>query len=300
MLFKDGIFRSEAVVRQGRVEPLDVRLQSNAPHEWLFLTGLGVALAAIVLWLFLGRVEQSLSAQAVLVKAGERHALFAPVSGTIAESFAEEGDRLVAGQPIALVMWPGEFYRMPNPRDSMLDSQADIETAKSSEAGETPQTPAESLRAPDLDGGLIRSPRDGELIGYRLTAGRFVTAGSLIAYVRSDVVVGGDVYDAWEVLAFVTRDQAARLKTGMTAQMQVNNFGGDDQLRFSGEISEVGMRAQEIPQWIRDLGFEVGGRFHLVRVALAQGAQPPVAGGGMGSLRIVVERHAPIALLAPK
>ena len=42
-MFINRLFREQALARRQRQEPLDDRLQVTAPHEWLLVAGLGVA-----------------------------------------------------------------------------------------------------------------------------------------------------------------------------------------------------------------------------------------------------------------
>ena len=95
------IFRQRALRRRARQEPLDDRLQVTAPHEWLIVAGLVVALAALVAYAAIGRVERTVSYQATLILPGERHHLVAPASGYITDVLAATTETVGPGQPIA-------------------------------------------------------------------------------------------------------------------------------------------------------------------------------------------------------
>lgn len=56
------LFRDEAFARRGRTEPIDGLMRITAPHEWLFLGLLGVALSGVVAWAMLGTIERGFSA----------------------------------------------------------------------------------------------------------------------------------------------------------------------------------------------------------------------------------------------
>ncbi len=60
------LFRDEAFARRGRTEPIDGLLRITAPHEWVFLGLLGLALLGALVWAVFGTVERGLSASCEL------------------------------------------------------------------------------------------------------------------------------------------------------------------------------------------------------------------------------------------
>ena len=101
------IFREKALARRAEREAVDARLQVTAPHEWLVVSGLGVALLVLLAYGVLGQAERSLTVDAVLVQPGERVDVVAGVSGVVASVFAKAGDAVKAGQVIARVRQAG-------------------------------------------------------------------------------------------------------------------------------------------------------------------------------------------------
>ena len=71
LLFRT-VFREKALARRSEREAVDARLQVTAPHEWLLLSGLAVALLALLAYGLLGRAERSLMIEAVVIQPGER------------------------------------------------------------------------------------------------------------------------------------------------------------------------------------------------------------------------------------
>ncbi len=69
-----GLFREEAFARRGQREPIDGLLRVTAPHEWVILLGLVLALGATAAWGLFGSVERSLGADCALVQPDERYA----------------------------------------------------------------------------------------------------------------------------------------------------------------------------------------------------------------------------------
>ena len=60
------LFRDEAFARRGRAEPIDGLLRITAPHEWVFLALLGIALIAVLAWAVFGTIERGLSASCLV------------------------------------------------------------------------------------------------------------------------------------------------------------------------------------------------------------------------------------------
>lgn len=71
MAERKRLFREEASARRGRAEPIDGLLRITAPHEWLFLVLLGVALLGVLAWAVLGTIERGYSADCLLVAPDE-------------------------------------------------------------------------------------------------------------------------------------------------------------------------------------------------------------------------------------
>ena len=59
-MFFQTMFREKALAQRARRETVDARLQVTAPHEWLLVSGLGVALVVLLAYGLLGRAERSL------------------------------------------------------------------------------------------------------------------------------------------------------------------------------------------------------------------------------------------------
>ncbi len=85
------LFRDEAFARRGRTEPIDGLLRITAPHEWVFLALLAVALIAVLAWSVFGTIERGLSASCLVT---------APSAGgveAVARLPSEDARRIVVG-----------------------------------------------------------------------------------------------------------------------------------------------------------------------------------------------------------
>ncbi len=61
------LFREQALARRGRAEPIDGALRITAPHEWLFLLLLGLALLGVLAWAVLGTIERGFQEDCLFV-----------------------------------------------------------------------------------------------------------------------------------------------------------------------------------------------------------------------------------------
>ena len=284
------VFREEAIARRSRPEPLDDRLQVTAPHEWLVLTGVGLALLALLAWGVSGRVERSLSVDVVLVQPGGRHAVTSPVSGDVVEVLAEVGDFLAAGQAIARVR-PLEARREARITGRIVDAVEEELRGDAAALREALLAAANRLGAVErLAGESIVAPREGTLVAHGLTPGRPVRAGETVARLR------GRSEGDWQALAFVSSTEAGRLAGGMDADVRVALPGWPAPSAFEARVAEVSPRPAAAPEWLAGLGLSTPAPAHLLRLVLNEPPPQPLDGAG-GRARIVLGRQSPAALL---
>ena len=212
----------------------------------------------------IGRVERSLSVEAVLVQPGERVAVIAGLPGVVADVLAEVGDTVAQGQPIARVRTPA-VRALAAPR------------AEAAQRGVDDFTTHDVFTTHD-----IVAPHDGELVTLALAAGRRVAAGDLAARVRT--ASGGP----GEAIGFVTRDEALQLAPGMRAQVRLVVPGAGAPRILPARVERVSPRAAPPAPWLTELGLEPPVRVHLLRAALTDPEPPPVIDGAAGTLRIVL------------
>ena len=89
------------MARRGRREPIDGLLRITAPHEWIILIGLIVAVGAFLAWGAFGEVERGLTADCLFVYPGERYTITSDSTGNVTEVFVEIGSKVAVGQPLA-------------------------------------------------------------------------------------------------------------------------------------------------------------------------------------------------------
>ena len=295
MLFT-SMFRDKALARRARHEAIDARLQVTAPHEWLLVSGLGVAMVVLLAYGLLGRVERSLSVQTVLVHPGERSDVVAAVSGVVVEVLSEVGDTVAVGQPIARVR-TAESEQWAVVLDRLLESMqnADVPPGAAVEglralldaarAG-TAQRGADAFTTQD-----IVTPHGGELVALALAAGQRVAVGELAARIRAPSAAPP------EALGFLTRDEAMRLAPGMQAQVRLAVPGAGASRVLPARVEDVSPRVAPPPPWLTELGLEPSARSHLLRATLEDPEPQPVVDGTGGTLRIVLGHRSFASLL---
>ena len=102
-----------------------------------------------------------------------------------------------------------------------------------------------------------------------------------------------------EAVAFVSAEDAARIRAGSRAYVGVGG-PGPDELIIPGRVVEVSTRLDTSPELLPDQGLVMPQEPHVVRVALDRGgSDPPIAAAGGASLRIVLGREPLVSLLVP-
>ena len=292
------VFREEAVARRSRPEPLDERLQVTAPHEWIVLAALGVALIVFLAWAVFARVDRNLTAAAVLVQPGARDAVVSPVSGSVIETLAEVGDPVEQGQRIARVRLPEAERQARITRTIVSAVEEGMRGVESADEVRGPLLAAardelrDELAAVELRAGeWIVAPRAGALIALSLTAGQPVSVGETVARVR------GSSADAWQGFAFVSPQDAERIEPGMDAEV-LTRAGQPGEQRLEALVLDVSVQPVTAPVWLADLGLTTPAPAHLLRVTLNEPLPETLADGTAGRVRITVGRQSPAALLA--
>ena len=102
-----------------------------------------------------------------------------------------------------------------------------------------------------------------------------------------------------EAVAFVSAEDAARIRAGSRAHVRVGGPGPDGRI-IPGRVVEVSTRLDTSPELLSDQGLVMPQEPHVVRVALdREGSEPSVAAAGGASLRIVLGREPLVSLLVP-
>ncbi|MDC8758310.1 NHLP bacteriocin system secretion protein [Janthinobacterium fluminis] len=103
-MVQNTLFRQVALDRLSSPEELDSLLQVTSAKAWLALSGIGIVLAATVLWSLMGTLPTKLLAQqCILVKSGGVNIVTTSASGRLSDLSVEVGDTVGRGQIIGRV-----------------------------------------------------------------------------------------------------------------------------------------------------------------------------------------------------
>ena len=284
-----SLFREEAIRSQGKTERLDVLPQVTAPHEWVVLAGLTLALLAVGAWSVFGSIERRLTTACLLVQPGDRHAVLAELSGTVTAVLVAPGDPVRSGQAVARVRRP-ELLR------SMRIARARIAALEARPPGGGQLRAARGELA-DLElvaaaGDVIASPYSGEVAALALTPGQPVAAGAEVAWIRTGAAAG------LEAVAFVAPAQAAQVAAGMAARVLAPGPDGRGASALEADVREVSARPASAPSWLAGFGLPAADPGHLVRLSLQSAPDRTPADGEPCRLDVVTRRQAPIRFLA--
>ena len=283
-----SLFREEAIASHGKTERLDVLPRVTAPHEWVVLAGLTLALLGAGAWSVFGSIERRLTTACLLVRPGDRHAVLAELSGIVAEVLVDVGDTVPSGQAVARVM-------RPELRRSMRMARARIAALEAGSAGERLRAARAELAELELVeavGDVIVSPYAGEVTALSLAPGQAVAAGTEVARVRAGSAPGV------EAVAFIAAAQAAQLAAGMPARVLAPAPDGGRRSVLEADVREVSAHPAPAPGWFAGFGFPAPDSGHLVRLSLRSAPDRTVADGEPCRLDVVTRRQAPIRFLA--
>ena len=282
------LFREEAFARRGRTEALDGLLRVTAPHEWVILVGLALALLGVLAWGLFGRIDRSLSSACLLARPGERHAVVSGVTGNVVAVAVDVGGPVEAGEPVAYVVSAdtGRHAALARARVEALEA-AD---AAAPDALALARLELAQLEALQASGEAVVSPYGGEVAAHDLAPGRIVTTGAVVATVRDRTAEG------LEVLAFMPPERAERLAVGMAARVSIATSAGGGERTLSAEVRDVSPRAVAPPGWVEAFGLAAPARSRTVRLSLTEPA-PAVADGAPCSLTVILRSDPPVRLV---
>ena len=296
------LFRSNAVARAAQPEPIDYPLRVTAPHEWLLMAGLVVALLCALAWAALADAEQTLSGSGTLVRSGERYEVAAAVPGTVVEILTEVGDRVEAGQAIIRLRLPELDWRLraARARVRLLEADAARDVAASGDRldSELAAARAELAEAAALEAAsaIVQSPRAGEIAARHVNMGQAVRPGEKVA----EVLTGSGRPEA---IVVIGQKQWHQLADGMEARVAVSLQDSPRPRILPAKIAKIASLPGSPPPWLSRFGSRPGWPDdrpgYLVRLALAADL-PQLPDGLPCEVEIILARHSLLGLLATK
>jgi biotin carboxyl carrier protein len=285
------LFREEAFARRGNTESLNGLLRVTAPHEWVILVGLFVALLGLAGWGFFSKIEENVQAQCALTYPGDRYTVIAEAPGNVIELLVDVGDRVEAGQAMARLraLDLSRDIAVARARVDILESKA----AKMTEAIDEARAELMALEAQQEAGEYITTPYSGVVTAYDLTLGQALEAGATVASVHADA---GDTLEA---VAMIRPESAARLAVGMEAYILTTRQDRDGAEPLVAAVSHISTGPVAPPHWLTALDLRSTDPSYMVRLDLRDAPSTSLRDGDPCNLRVVVNRVPPIRLLLP-
>ena len=252
-------------------ERLHRRLRVSAPHESLVLAAVALVILAIVAWLVFGTVARSVSADCVVIEAGERWAVASAEPGQLLQFLVGPGDHIDAGQPIARQSVPE------------LDREAEVlrERLDGLQAESAPTGALRPLVAPVREALLqvsvrravresIVSQRAGTVMDLLSVPGAFLSPDTPVALIRA----AGDA--SHSAVLRVDREVGRRIQPGMQASVEIPVTDRGTR-RLTGVVASVA--AGPLPRWLAEVEPAVPVSAYRVDISLTPEAGPVVPDG---------------------
>lgn len=286
---KSRLFRKEVLARRGKTEPLNGLLRVTGTHEWAILFCLGISILAVAAWALFGSIEQSISAQCVLVAPGDRYTVLAENPGNVLELLAEVGDTVEAGQSIARIRTPdlSREIELAQSRIELLEEKY----ANTAEVLQEARRELIDLEARAASGQFIATPFAGVITAFEMSLGQAVRIGDAVASVRS--VSGGN----FQAVAMLLPEKATRLAVGMEAHVLGSNRNDSDLQPLAAKVDYVSPRTASPPAWLADLGVPAHAPGRIVRLSLRDAPPSSFSDGNSCTMRVVLRSTSPARLL---
>lgn len=98
------IFRKTSLKRLVSPEDLDELLQVNTAHTWLWLVGIIIVIAGLVIWGFFGSISQSVSGFGIIKTRELPREVITNCSGQVDSVFCKTGDPITKGQRLVKIL----------------------------------------------------------------------------------------------------------------------------------------------------------------------------------------------------
>ena len=285
-------YRERAKVSKGQREQLDDLLKVTAPHERVFLAGIGVSILLFLCWMVFGSVTRTLSIDGILIESGPRFPVESISDGLLETYLVAEGERLDAGDPVAR-----QTVSALEKREAVLREIEDSVVADIGEAGgdalESLQASIRKsllrLEAKRVARGLIVSQRSGVVMTLLHSPGEELAAGDRIAWIRA----GSELPP--RVIAQVPGGVARRMEPGMPVMVTVE-LSHQPPRQFSARVADTTVSA--LPEWLTP-GGPVDHNGPLQRVDFLFDADDVIGvpDGTPVKVRVMLEQHSPATLL---
>jgi len=287
---------NKAAASRAKRRQYDVLLTVTAPHERLIFSVTFSLILVVLAWALLGRIEQTIKIDGVLIKPGTRHEVVSAEPGHLVEFHALPGHYVNMGDPIARQSVPELDREVMHLQHTIDDLDSDATNAENNKDSLYSQLMAARAALQGLE--ARRATREtivthiaGEVIAWQAEPGNFIVTGTSVAQIRSHSDVRNE--SAIAVLR-VTQDIAKRIKPGMQALVEFTLPGGDKH-KIEGEVESVVQGP--LPNWLATVNPAVEVSLHRIDVAFNQTHELEIPDGASCQVRIVLGEATPASLL---
>ncbi len=121
------LFREAALERLSSPDQLDRLVTLTRPRAWIAVLTIGVLLAAVTAWGFLGRSPTLVDSRGIIMPVdGDLTYAVSYGGGTLEALHVAPGDSIEAGQVVAAVLHQARIQRLENKRSALAQMQAEV------------------------------------------------------------------------------------------------------------------------------------------------------------------------------
>lgn len=310
---EQNIFREVSLKRLSSPEQLDQLIKVTSPRGWLALVALGLLLAGVIIWSFVGSISTKIAGQGILLNNAGVFSLTHDTSGQVLDVRFAAGDKVKKGDVIARIEQPELVKEINGLLGTLQDLEKNGQTA--SPGYQTLENQVERLRE-DLDyRSQIVSPIEGRILELNMHPGSIVQPGQTLATLEQ---YGPTV--RLEAVLYVSAELAGKIRPGMEVQISPTIVNKEEFGYMLGRITSVAKYPATVQSMMQTLGNE-----NLVSLLAGQGAPlevqadlvsdnstvsgykwsspagPPlaIANGTLVQGAVVIAREKPIAKVIP-
>jgi biotin carboxyl carrier protein len=225
------IFRPAALERLSSPEQLDRLLPITSPRGWVALAGLGMLLAAALLWGLFGRVYSTVEGQGILLRQHGIKRVVAPQAGVVSRVLVSPGQRVYTHQ--RLVQLDPHFLpprpRPPAaaPKDERPGAGPDKQAARPKEA-EAADVDLPAMR----DTPFLFSTHAGQVLEVFVEEGSVIDKGTLLMTVEPPG-------DRLQALVYVPVGDGQKVQPGMRVEISPSTAKKSEFGYLLGTVTKV-------------------------------------------------------------
>ncbi|ATW26576.1 NHLP bacteriocin system secretion protein [Candidatus Formimonas warabiya] len=257
---KQNIFREVSLKRLSSPEQLDQLIKVTSPKGWLALIALGLLLAGVIVWSFMGSIPTKIAGQGILLNDGGVFSLTHDSSGQVLDVRFAAGDVVKKGDVIARIEQPQLVEKINGVLGTLRDLEKNQQTS-SPEYRNLENQVAELREELDYRSQIV-SPIEGRVLELNIRPGRMVQPGETLATLEQ---YGAVV--RLEAVLYVPAELTGEIRPGMEVQISPTIVNKEEYGFMLGRVTAVAEYPATAQSMMQTLGNE-----NLVSLLAGQGA----------------------------